>query len=152
MSVGAPVLRFGMPLLGRLWMVGFSLVWLGVLVSFVVRGVRDSGPNVAGIALPVAMAVFAGTLAVRMLRSGATAYADELVVRNIWRTRRIPRGEVEDIRVGDLPAGQFGQALHVLTRGGSVFPVDTVTAVLPGGRARLAAERDQLRQWREGSR
>lgn len=115
--------------LSRAWVLGVSLVWCGLLIVFSV----SEWPVPAGLlalrALGVGLVVWFArrVLSMRMETSG-----EELMVRNLFRTRRLLRREVERVWVGEplsapLPGGWLpgprGQALNIDARGAS-FTVD----------------------------
>jgi hypothetical protein len=147
MSVGEPLLTIRPPRLALLWVAGFGLFWISTVVWFLVGALRGDSSAGAAVVVPVVMLLLGGTIIARMLRVGVWAYADELVVRGALRSRRIPRGEVEDFRVGSAPGGQFGKTLLVLTRDGDTVPLEPVASLGRFGRDTLADRREELRRW-----
>jgi hypothetical protein len=78
--------------------------------------------------------------------------ADEsgLLVRNLYRTWRLPWDEVEDFRVGQAMMGMpFGKVIHVLLRNGEVVKVEVTIkpGVFSGGGVLLEQTLQRLRPW-----
>lgn len=140
--------------LGRAWGIGFTLFWCGSLVAFTVRDwpVPPSLLLVRGVGLPLACWFAYRTVGVHVAAAG-----DELVVRNLWRTRRLKRTAVRRIWLGqpvaaELPGGFLpgprGEAINVETSG-STFTIDVTRNWLGTSRlrTRLQVLTDELQRW-----
>lgn len=123
----APSMRA--PRLSFAWLVGFSVFWCGSLVWATVRDWPASPTLLLVRALGVG---FVALAAYRMVRVGFEVRGDELLVRNVFRTRRLPRSDLRRIWLGEpltapLPggwlAGPRGQAINVETET-SKFTID----------------------------
>lgn len=140
--------------LSRAWVLGSTLVWCGFLVVFSV----SEWPVPAGLlalrATGVGLAVW---FAFRILSVRMETSDGELIVRNLFRTRRLLRSEVNRIWVGEpvsapLPGGWLpgprGRALNVDARGVS-FAVDVSRDWLGRSKAgqRLALAAKDLEAW-----
>lgn len=146
-------MRFRPPLLIRLWTVAFGLVWCGFVVVALTRTLGSEEALPATALIPAAMLVLGVTLLTRLLRLGVDVHAEEMVVRNYWRTHRLARSGVEDFRVGDGPSNGPGKVLYALTRDGDMVRPDVLASALSGGRGRekLDRRREQLREWLRGA-
>ena len=92
----------------------------------------------------------------RMFLLRARTEVDELVVRNVVRTRRIRRADVEDVRVGRPQGGPLvlGEGVLVLVRDGSTVGVQASmrTGLTATGRQELTDSRERLLAWARGNR
>jgi hypothetical protein len=111
------------------WTVGFSVFWCGSLAWATVRDWPASPTLLLVRALGV---IFVALAAYRMVRLGFEVRGDELLVRNLFRTRRLPRSDLRRVWLGEpltapLPggwlAGPRGEAINVQTET-SRFTID----------------------------
>jgi hypothetical protein len=147
-----PVLTFRAPRLARLYVAVFGLVWCGGVAYALVRTAASDEAPLATALIPVVMLSFGGTFLVRTLRLGVDVHADRLEVRNLWRTERVERAQITDVRVGDGPIGSFGRTAHLLTRDHGLVRLDVVASNLPFGRGRRRLDErvERLRRWPAG--
>jgi len=133
----------------RCYVVVFGLVWFAFLVVFCVVAVANSIWGVIPVAL--IMAAYGWFLLWRMFHLGLLAYPDEIVVRNFFNTRRIPRRSVDGFRIGrpGIPLS-FGRTIVVLVSDDTAFSADGLmwTGMGKRGKARLERLLAQLRDWR----
>lgn len=115
--------------LSIVWTVGFSIFWCGGLVWATVREWPVSPTLLLVRALGVA---FVALAAYRMVRVGFEVQGDELLVRNLFRTRRVARSHLRRVWLGEphtapLPGGWLpgprGEAMNVETDS-SRFTID----------------------------
>ncbi|MDQ6650569.1 MAG: hypothetical protein M3Z02_10735 [Actinomycetota bacterium] len=94
------------------------------------------------------MIAFAGTAALRQARVAVIASPDSLLIRNVWRTRKLERSAIEGFRVG-LSSRGFGKTIHVLTKGDTVYSLDMMSGLhlLPITRRRFEARLASLQAW-----
>ena len=91
----------------------FGVLWCGLLLVALVASLRAL--FLPGVLVPLVMLTLGGLLFYRILNLSVLANDDELVVKNYARTRRIPKADVEDFRIGGAPYGQlYGKSLVVL--------------------------------------
>lgn len=140
----AALARYRTPLPGRVFVVVFTVGFIGFLGSFLLRD--DATP--AAVLIPVAMALLALAACARSLRIGADLFAEQLVVRNFVRTRRIARADVADIRIGAALTEDFEQTIRLVTRDGSTVAVQALNT---RSQEALEARRDELRAWWAGA-
>ncbi len=136
------------PRWARVYICCFAALWLGLLASFAVRGLREGD---AGALITVPMAAVGVFLFTRFFRLRARTQGEELLVRNTMRTRRIRRADVEDVRTGTPQGGplSIGEAVLVLVRDGSIVSVEATmrTGWTATGRRQLAESRERLLAW-----
>ncbi|WP_345711900.1 PH domain-containing protein [Kineococcus glutinatus] len=137
----------------RIYICLFAVVWLGLLGSFAVQGLREADPG-ALITVPMAalgIFLFSGLFLLR-----TRTEAGELVVRNVMRTRRIRREDVEDVRTGKPQGGPLtvGEAVLVLVRDGSMVSLEATmrTGWTARGRQELIDSRERLLAWTRTTR
>ncbi|MDX6650461.1 MAG: hypothetical protein QOJ97_2412 [Solirubrobacteraceae bacterium] len=130
-----PVMRF--------FALVFTLVWCGGMIAFAVR----DGWSPALILSLVLLVVGAG-LGIPMLGMAAIAVGDELIVRNVYRTRRLRRSQIEGFRIGRSPIMPFGRTIHGLVPGETVaLDVGLTLFRLLDGRRALEKQLEDLRSW-----
>jgi hypothetical protein len=128
----------------------FFLVWLAFFGGIFVFG--DDRPTGAFAVIFTLMLVYALVMAVRVQRMAVTADGDELVVRNQFRSRRIPRADITGFSTGRYQRIGQRTAYADLRDGGSVrlmalelqFPT-------PGRERAIEPTLDRLEAWRTGS-
>ena len=126
----------------------FGVLWCGGLIVNII------GPVVGGswLAIPVGLVMMGGGLffIVRMNRLALIAEDDVLIVRNLYRTRRIPRSAIQGFRTGNpgmmMP---FGRTIHVLVADDSVVTAEVFmsSGFTRRGRRRLDERLSPLREW-----
>jgi hypothetical protein len=135
----------------RVYSAAFGILWCGLLgAGFVAELVAGSGPPTIFILL---MLVVGGTISYRWARIAVIGRGDELLVRNLYSTRKVPRERVEGFRVGHAPLVPFGKSIYVLTSDGGVISLDVITFspnLLPSGRRRLEQSLGALNLWLSG--
>ncbi|GAA0315342.1 hypothetical protein GCM10009528_36390 [Kineococcus aurantiacus] len=131
----------------------FAVVWLGLLGSFALDGLRERD---AGALVLVPMAAFGIFLFSRVFVVRARTRGDELVVRNSWRRRVVRRQDVEDVRTGKPQSGPstLGESVLVLVRDGSIVTLEATWRLgwTAAGRRELADGRERLLAWARGGR
>jgi hypothetical protein len=142
--------------LARAWGIGFTLFWCGALVALTMR---DWPVSPSLLLLRGGGLLLAGWFAYRMVGVHVAAAGDVLVVRNLWRTRRLKRAEVRRVWLGEpltaeLPGGFLpgprGEAVNIEGLG-KAFTIDA-TRNWPGTRRlhrRLEALVVELERWRQ---
>ena len=106
------------PLLMRMYVIGFMAFWVGALVSFPIPSPSDA-------LLVTVMVAFGVAFATRMAMVKLQVDESGVLVRNFVRTWRFDRVEIEDFRLGRAAMGQlFGQIIHVLLWNGEVVTAD----------------------------
>jgi hypothetical protein len=137
------------PLLLRMYVIGFMAFWVGAVFSFPIASPSDA-------LLVTVMVAFGVAFASRMAMVKLQVDESGLLVRNLVRTWRFDRAEVEDFRLGrDAMGLPFGQVIHVLLRNGEVVTADASWAswgFLFGGRAKREEVLLRLREWLEPPR
>lgn len=139
------------------WTVGFSIFWCGGLIWATVREWPVSPTLLLVRALGVMLVVLA---AYRMVRVGFEVQGDELLVRNLFRTRHVARSHLRRVWLGEpltapLPggwlAGPRGEAINVETED-SRFTVDVTRNWLGtrGLHAQSVAATQSLLAWQQG--
>ncbi len=140
--------------LERAWGIGFTLFWCGSLMAFTVREWPVSPSMLLVRCVGLLLACW---LAYRSIGVHVAVAGDELVVRNLWRTRRLKRPAVQRIWLGEpltaeLPGGFLpgprGEAINVETSG-SRFTIDVTRNWLGTSRlhTRLQVLTDELQRW-----
>jgi hypothetical protein len=73
----------------------------------------------------------------------------ELVVRNLFRARTVPKSAIEGFRLGSpTMAMPFGRTIHVLLSDDTILTADVfLYSVGPGTRRRRNEQLEQLRAW-----
>lgn len=141
-----PVIRPPWPL--RVYVAGFTGLWCALTISFAVTAAEHG--KLAGV-IPLLFILAVGvTFGVRLFRMSITLKSDELVIRNVLRTRRVQRRDVEGFRSGAMTGQPIGRTIYALLRDGSVVPLDVAGRMYRFGRGRaLLDERlALLERWR----
>ena len=132
------------PLLIRLYVGAFLVVWLGAVgwTSFI----RHHGSSIVVGVLLVAIGV---TMGYRLARSGITSAPDgTLVVRNSLGTRRLAASDIEDFRLGHDGGTRIGNhGIQALLRDGTTYSFDVTKMPFGIGRKLNARRLDLLREW-----
>ena len=140
---------FRIPLLGRIWVAAFGTVWCGYfVVSLIVSGFSDfKGADPGAIALSTVVGAFGGTLCHRLFRLAVIADGDELVVRNYWRTLRIPRRQIRGFGIGrpSFGGGRRRSTITVETPAGPI-PLDVFTYFPSSATGRFQSKQTRLRR------
>lgn len=140
------------------WVIGFSTLWCASL-AWVTADDWPVSPTL--LVLRVLGVALVAAAAYRMVRVGFTVHGDELVVRNLFRTRRVPRADLRRVWLGKpltapLPggwlAGPRGEAINVESAT-STFTVDVTRNWLGtrGVHDRLVDAAKSLEAWRQGA-
>jgi hypothetical protein len=126
------------PLLLRVWIAGFGVVWCGFLVAMLANVSAPTG------VVPLLMLAFGATLYIRLFRLAVVANEDGLFVRNGLRTRRFDWSQIEDFRIR-----HYGQSIVVLLRDGGSLGLDVTRRpwLFASGRAQFDACFEGLRAW-----
>ena len=129
------------PLVIRIYVVAFSLFWVGACLTILVQH--------GGQAAPVALLfiVFGLGMAYRLLRLGVTSDpTGALVVRNNFGSRRLTRAEIEEFRIGSIGGLRLTQrTVQALLRDGTVYELDICR--VPLGRKRVTRQLEELNSW-----
>ena len=127
------------PVLIRAYIYGFLLLWIVVCVFACIKAL----PHTTALA-PVGMLIAGGVFCWRTASVRATTEGTTLLVRNLYRTRRIPAADITDVRTGSTPMQPFGRTVFVVTRNDAV-----ALDVGLFGRLRKGSERDRaaLEAW-----
>jgi len=138
------------PLAARAYVVVFMCVWCGSVSAGLIAAAAHGSPATVILLL---MLTFGLTLGYRIFRLSVALGPQDLLVRNLYRTRRIARADVEGFRQGALGQQPFTRAIYVLLRDGTVFPLDVTGRPYFFGRGQtLLDDRTQLLQrWLEQS-
>lgn len=130
----------------RVFCVGWALFWLGACGAGVVKAAGKGAWLTVVVAALVGLV--GGTVAWRNAQLALFTDGDELVIRNVYRTRRLRRADVEGFRVGTPSMWPFGEAIHVLARGGTVIASDaTSSACSRRARRRRDTTLERLGVW-----
>ena len=119
-----PYPRFLLPRAVRIYVCAFGALWcsfvaLALFASVVAR--------TAAALIPLGMLAFGGYFFYRTLRMGVVTSADEMLVRNWWRTWRVRRRDIEDFRIGGAgPMVMFGKSIYALLADGTILPLDVL--------------------------
>lgn len=144
--MGEPI-RIRLPRLVRLYVVAFSVVWCGMAGSGLAAALARGSPVVI---IAIFMLISEAVLAFRLFRLAVISEQGSLVVRNVWRSRGLPRADVEGFRVGAGPMGQpFMKCLYALLKDETLVSLD-VTArpmFIPKSMQRLDRHLQALRTW-----
>ena len=133
-----------MPIAIRVYGVCFGLLWVGTLIAMTTRARSSQIP------FAVLMGIVGVAFIYRVFGMKVVADGSGLLVRNLYRTWRFRRDEVEEFRLGrSVPALPFGQVIHVLLRNGEMVTADVTMRpwILFGGRAKLERTMHELRRW-----
>ena len=130
----------------RIYIVGFTIFWCGFVLAGFIAGVVNRTPAAL---VPRGMLAFGATLGYRLFNFSAIATEDELLIRNYLRTRRVPKAQVENFRLGSPSMGSFGQAVMALLRDDTVVSLDATAQPFKwfGGQRRLDTAIGDLRAW-----
>lgn len=134
------------PVASRAYVVGFAVLWCGLLGAAVVAGAVAGSPAAV---LPLLMLAFGAGLTYRLFRVGVLADESGLMVRNYFGTRRYRWSDAEDFRIGKPTNLPFGNAIFVQLRDGGVATLDVSMRPWFGtrGRQALGSNLDALRSW-----
>lgn len=114
--------EFRLPKALRLYIVVFGLFWCGtLLVSFIRTATNGSRGVIPLLALMLAYGVF---FMARMHGLAVVPSHDELVVRNMFKTRTIPKPAIEGFRLGSPAMMPFGKTIHVLLADDTILTAD----------------------------
>ena len=121
----------------------FTLLWCGLAIwASVQNGV---GP---GLIVGLIFVAFGGALGLRMLGIAAIARGDELLVRNAYRTHRLPRSEVEAFSTGHGPMAAFKRTIYVILANETIgLDVGLTLFSLLDGPGALEERRQELEGW-----
>jgi hypothetical protein len=134
------------PLALRIYAVLGACVCGVVAGVFIVSAVADGQPGV--LLFLLVWLAFALTLLYRILRMSIELLPDELIVRNLFRTRRLARREVEGFRVGSYGPMSFSRCVFALLRDGTMLTLDvTLRPALPGSWRKRDGSLDRLHDW-----
>jgi hypothetical protein len=132
------------PLAARAYVVVFLCIWCGGVLAGLIAAAAHGSPAVMFLLL---MLAFGLTLGYRIVRLSVAIGRQDLLVRNLYRTRRIARADIVGFRQGALGQQPFTRAIYVLLRDGTVFPLDVTGRPYFFGRGqRLLDNRAQLLQ------
>lgn len=139
----------------RVYVLGFNAFWCGNLVRLTVHGGWPPSPRLA--LLRVLGIALASSYTYRRLKVGFDADGATLVVRNLFRTRRIQQADVHRVWLGTplsapLPggwqAGPRGEAINVETATHSItIDVSRNWLGRAGLHAQLVAAAAKLQAW-----
>ena len=131
----------------RVYIFIFGTVWSGLLLGPIVGGLSSGSPG-ALLVLPVPL--LGCWFFYRSFRISVEMGPIELVVRNRYRTRHLPREDIEDFRDAVVP-GPSITGIHVLVRSGRLVALDVTRqpAFFSRGRERQERQLDRLRAWLE---
>ena len=142
------------PLAIRLYIVGFGILWTVSLSTNLVRSIGNGhASDAAGLLVMLAFGV-----GVSYLIGGAAVvtHGDDLLVRNTWRRRRIPREAIDDFRAGGVSGKPWGVEIYALLKDGSILPLDASRrygpAILRRDRTGRAQRLVMLREWLRSER
>ena len=143
---GSVELELRMP---RVALVLYAAVVAVMVVVFVSQGFFDDGFSLVFPLFLVAILV----VNTATVLSRARAHADgTLEVRNRFRTRTLQRTDIDRVMVGQEGGLGSARRLELLLTDGEVLPiVGTERPPLPGSRARLQEQGEQLRAWAAGT-
>jgi hypothetical protein len=131
----------------RLSLAGFGLIWAGILLARSVGAAAHGGWT----AQPVILLVLAwgAFFTTRMYRLAVIPSQGALVVRNLFRTRTVPKGEIDGFRLGSpMLMMPLGRTIHVLLSDDTILTVDVFLYSLgPGTSQRVEEQVQQLRRW-----
>ena len=90
----------------------------------------------------------------RAIRMSLTVYDGELLVRNLFQTRRVSREEIADLYASPAASSPFRGNIWFTLRDGSILPIDIAGRRMPltaKGLVTLEKRRSLLRQWFSGA-
>lgn len=131
----------------RIAMGAWFAVWAAFVISFLVTAAREG--NRAFVVITALMLAYGAVMGARTARRRIEAEPDALVVRNLWRSRRLARSEIAGFSTGRYQRVGHETAYADLRGGGSV----RLTAIeqqfpLPGRARALEPVLDRLESWR----
>lgn len=132
------------PLLLRVYTYAFGVVWCGLVAVGLVKAAPKPGAVIL-----VFMLVFGVTLCWRMGGLSAVGEGDTLVIRNIYRTRRVPAADITGLRTGTAPMQPFGRTVYVVTDADAIA-LDACS--MWSFRKRSERHRQILETWLQGHR
>lgn len=123
----------------RIYAGAFLLLWI-VACAF---GFIKALPNFSAV-IPLAMLVGGSVFCWRVASVMARSEGSTLLVRNVYRTRRIPAADITEVRTGTSPMQPFGRTVFVVTNSEALALDVGMVGKLRGG-----AERDRaaLEAW-----
>jgi hypothetical protein len=138
------------PMVLRIYLAVFAVVWIAILVG--ITATLAAHHNLLEL-VPTILLILFIMLAFRFLRVGVIAGGDELLVRNLYETRRIPRRSIRAFEVNASDRGRLrGRTVQAMLRDGGEVTLDVFTLVYmrQNGLARLERLLDELRGWSRG--
>jgi hypothetical protein len=127
------------PVLVRLYIYGFLALWIAFCLFAFIKAL----PHPTAV-VPLAMLIGGAVFCWRVASVAAKSEGTALLVRNLYRTRRIPAADITQVRTGRSPMQPFGRTVFVVTR-------DEAVALDVGllGKLRTGTERDRaaLEDW-----
>jgi Bacterial PH domain len=130
------------PMFVRAYAYVFIVVWIAACLF----GFFKALPHLSAV-IPLLMLVGGSVFCWRFASVGARSEGQTLLVRNVYRTRRIPAAAITEVRTGRSPMQPFGHTVFVVTDSEAVaLDVGLI------GRLRGGAERDRaaLEAWVSG--
>lgn len=142
------------PLAVRLYLAGFGILWTVTLSTSLVRSIGSGhASDVAGL---LVMITFGAGLCYLIGGVAVVTRGDDLLVRNTWRRRRIPREAIDDFRAGGVSGKPWSVEIYALLRDGSILPLDASRrygpAILRSDRASRVRRLAMLREWLRSER
>jgi hypothetical protein len=137
-----------LPLALRAYVVVFSCLWCGGVFAGLIAAAVHGSPTVLILLLMLAIGL---ALGYRLFRLSVALGPRDLVVRNYYSTRRIPRADVEGFRQGALSQQPFMRVIYVLLRDGTLLPLDVTgrPSFLGRGNSLLEDRLQLLQRWLE---
>jgi len=109
--VNGPEVDIRPPLLLRLYTYAFGVFWCAAVAHELARTL----PKFNSVVL-FFMLVFGATLFWRLGGLVARSEGDELLVRNVYRTRRVSASQITQVRTGPAPMQPFRRTVYVVHR------------------------------------
>jgi hypothetical protein len=134
----------------RVYLAGFALVWMVILIGFTATLAAEHD---LWELVPTILFILWVMIAFRFLRVAVLAGPEDLLVRNYYETRRIPRNAIRSFEITGSGRGRFmGRTVHALLRDGGEVTLDVFTLFYfrASGRQRLERFVDELRGWSRG--
>lgn len=133
----------------RAFAVAVTVVWAAILVSIALSDDGEAGPLWRR--LPAFMLVYGVVMMIRWQRMVVLARPDELMVRNPWRSRTVPRSAIAGFSTGRYQRVGHRTVRADLRDGGYVRLVALDQAFpLPGRERAVEPALDRLEAWRTG--
>ena len=138
-------LRIRPPLGARIYVVGFGVVWCGLVLAALIEALVHTTPAAV---IPAGMLGLGGYIMWHAARLAVIGDEGGLTVRGYGRTRRIPKSEIEGFRIGSgfYPAGKCVMAM---VRGEQVIALEVTRGIgrLARSSQRLERQLAELRDW-----